>query len=106
MKRLTALLIGILLGAAGMYCAFSAQVVHTGSEYLFVKKAHYSLDELFYADVSSWDAAEWAKHPTLQYDLISAGQGEVIKSPKAIELLESIFGTIKRQAESTPASRQ
>lgn len=106
MKRLTALLAGIILGAGGMYFAFSLQVVNTGNEFLVIEKAHYSLEELIYIDVSEWDAEEWAKHPTLQYDLVASDHADVIKSPKAIEILEDIFGAFKRQADSGSNSRQ
>lgn len=106
MKRLTALIVGFLIGAGGMYFAFSMQIVNTGQEYLVVEKAHYSLDELIYIDVSEWDAEEWSQHPTLQYDLVAADHADIIKSPKAIEFLEDIFGTFNRQAGSDSNSRQ
>jgi len=81
MRRLFALLFGMLLGGALVFTAFRYHLVRAGEkEFLLVPKQQADLADA-YVDVRGWDAAEWQKHPKLAEALTRYGRADLVKRP-------------------------
>ncbi len=81
MSRLTAILLGMILGGAGVYVGFTYHVVRVGDkQFLFVPKLRAELKDV-YVDVRQWDAAEWQKHPELAEALRRDGRADLVPQP-------------------------
>lgn len=82
MRRLNALLFGLVLGGACMSFAHRYHVVQTHSEWLLVPKTNNSISAT-YVDIRSWNAETWRRHPELIEALYQHGRGEVVARPAA-----------------------
>lgn len=90
MRHLFLLLLGITIGAGGMYFAFRYHVVRAEEGVLLVPRHNATLTDA-YADVRAWDAAEWQKHPDLIRSLVARGRGDLIVEPLSRNLIENLF---------------
>lgn len=103
MRRLTAVLFGVMLGAGGVFAAFRYHVVRAEEGYLFIPRERAALTDS-YVDVRDWDAGEWQAHDTLAQDLTAHGRGDLVVRPMAEgifrRLLDRIDGAV-RDEEST-----
>jgi hypothetical protein len=80
MRRLFALLLGILFGGALMYTAFQFHIVRTGDKLLLIKKRQTSLQDV-YVDIRSWTFNEWKDHRPLADALVAAGHADLVRTP-------------------------
>ena len=79
MRRLIAIVFGMLLGGAIVFVAFKYHVVRAAEkEFLFVPKQQASLVDA-YVDIRQWDATQWDKHPELVAALTRYGRPELVK---------------------------
>ncbi len=82
MRRLFALLFGMVLGGAAMYVGFKYHVVRVGEKkFLFVPKQQAELKDA-YVDIRNWDSKEWKKHPELIEALRRYGRADLVKLPE------------------------
>jgi len=101
MSRIGALVVGILLGAGGLYGALNYHVVHTDAGLEYVPKASSSLAET-YVDVRKFGASDWLEHRDLAKALADAGKQDVIKDTTVDNLFDGVreavadFGTEER----------
>ena len=79
MRRLSALLFGILLGGVFVYGGFNYHLVRANDGYLVVSRTRVALDDA-YVDIRNWGFSDWRKHPTLTRDMLQAGHGERVKA--------------------------
>lgn len=63
-----------------MWFAFNFHVVKSGDDWVTSRKEAVQLSD-FYVDISTWDSAEWDKHPQLQVSLKNSGHGELVPAP-------------------------
>ena len=82
MRRLTALILGIVIGGGLVFAAFHVHVVRSDKGTLFVTKKQVSFGE-FYVDVREWDLDRWRQSPALADALISAGHSDVVAESTA-----------------------
>lgn len=110
MRRLFSICLGVVFGAALMWFAFSVHVVKSGEDVFFVRRQKTQLTD-FYANVSTWDRAEWDRHPDLKEAVSRSGDPIAIPEVKvdpealisgAIRHLESV----RREREAESVRRQ
>ena len=82
MRRLSALMFGIVLGGGLVYCGFNFHLVRAADGWLMVPRTEVALGDA-YVDIRQWGFADWRKHPALTRDMVKAGYGERVKSPAA-----------------------
>ncbi len=103
MRRLAAVLFGMILGAGAVFTAFRYHVVRADEGYLFVPRERAALADA-YVDVRQWDARQWQEHTILAQDLTAHGRGDLIvrSTTEGIfrRLLDKIDGAA-RDEEST-----
>ena len=105
MRRLFALLFGMLLGGALVFTAFRYYLVRAGEkEFLLVPKQQAELTDA-YVDVRKWDAAEWQKHPKLAEALTRYGRPDLIKRP-VDGWLEDLWRSLEGKVLSPPDGQE
>lgn len=100
MRKLLAALFCMMLGGGLVYLAFQYHLVRADDEYALVPKVSAGLTDT-YADVRSWDAAEWQRHPALVRALVKQGRGDLVVAPAARGLLNDLLRPF-RSAEHAP----
>ena len=105
MRRLMAVIAATGLGALSMYLAFHVHLVRTDSNWYFVRKQKTEFADCF-ADVRTWDASEWSRHPDLKLALKAAGRGKIIKEPAGQELLFNALDVWKSASRNSDTTRQ
>ena len=90
MRRMTALLLGIVLGAVAVYCAFEFHVLNTAQGHLVVRKQRSTLADT-YVDIRSWGSKEWDAHPALSASVVSGGHAEIVVRPTTGEFVRDFF---------------
>ena len=91
MRRLLALVFGVLLGAAAMFIAFKSHVIRTKEGWVYVPKPSASLVDSF-VDVREWKTTDWDKHPQLKKTLEQAGRTDLIPKPATTRWIDNVFG--------------
>jgi len=79
MRRLSALFVGVLLGAGLVCFGFNYHLVRANDGWLIVSRSKASLDDAI-VDIRSWGFREWQKHPEFTKDMLNGGHGERVKS--------------------------
>lgn len=91
MRRLFAIVFGVILGGGLVYASFQYHLVRTGSGFLLVPKRQAGLRDA-YADVRQWTHHDWNEHRELVRNLIASGHGDIVSSSAAEGLLHDVFG--------------
>ena len=99
MRRITTLILGMILGGGLVYGAYQYHLVRTGEQFLLIPKGRVSLVDP-YVDVRDWGLSKWQEHPELLEAMRSQGHGDLVptgeqgkpRSPSAFRLPESAFG--------------
>jgi len=94
MRRLFALVLGTLFGAALMYMAFQYHVVRTPDRVLLVRKQQTSLTDA-YVDIRNWSFREWRDHPELARAMFHQGHGDLIESSVEEGLFRQFFSRLR-----------
>lgn len=89
MSRIGALIVGVLLGAGGLYGALNYHVVRTVAGLEWVPKKASTLTET-YVDVRQFGAKDWLEHRDLAKALIDAGKRDLIEDTTVDSLLEGV----------------
>ena len=71
MSRISSLVVGVVLGGAGIYGAFNYHVVKTDAGFELVRKSTASLSDT-YVDIRNFGVSDWATHPALSADIVAA----------------------------------
>ncbi len=79
MRRLSAVLFGIVFGGSLVYCGFNYHFVRANDGWLMVPRTTVALDDAC-VDIRQWGFADWRKHPTLTRDMLQAGYGNRVTS--------------------------
>lgn len=91
MRRLLAILFGVLLGGGIVYAAFEYHVVRTKERFLLVRKQKSAWRDA-YADVRAWTPREWTDHKELTRNLIADGYGEYVPRSPTENFFHDLFG--------------
>ena len=77
MRRLFAVLFGVMIGGGLVFIAFEFHVVRTKETFYLVPKKQSGLADS-YADIRSWKPAQWKEHSELAQNLTASGRGHLI----------------------------
>lgn len=105
MRRLIAVLFGILLGGGGVYVAFSYHIVKSDDDLLFVPKRQASLESV-YSDIRGWGLREWGENPELARTLTEHGHGDLITHTISGELFDNLLPRFNGAARDEPGLRR
>lgn len=97
MGRLTALIIGIVVGGLLMFFSFNYHVVRTTDTMLVVPKSTTQLAGA-YVDITDWDAADWVEQKEFTKSMVDAGHGDLVKTSVTKGLMERVLGNIGQPA--------
>ena len=95
MKRVTSFLMGVIVGAVGLYGAMTYHVVRAADGVHFVRRVSNSLADT-YVDIRQFDAAKWNEHKSVAVALINADKGDLLK--------DSAMSNLRRDAQNAPES--
>ena len=98
MRRLMALMFGIVLGGGAVYTAFQYHVVRNDQRYLLIPKEHADWREA-YVDIRGWTHREWDGHPILAKNVTTAGHGDLVSHSTAGDLFRGLFDFGERHSE-------
>lgn len=98
MSRMMALMLGIVIGAVGVYTAFRYHIVQTDKRWLLVVKLETSLNDA-YVDVRDWSLEDWSRHPALANAMIKSGHEDVVKQAAAKRLIDRVLDQIEPKPE-------
>jgi hypothetical protein len=106
MRRLMALLIGIVIGGGCVYFAYQYHVVRTDDEWLFIPKTQRDLANT-YIDIRRWSVNDWAGQPELARALMKEGRSDLIVQPQAGNLFDELLRPFRsgRIPEYSPERR-
>lgn len=90
MSRISAMMVGMLLGGLAVALSFNYHIVQTSEKLIFISKQQASLKDTW-VDISKWTMQDWSKHPELSQDLIKAGYGDLITKSVAGGLIEDVL---------------
>lgn len=76
MRRLFAVLFGMMVGGGLVYVAFEYHVVRTEESFLLVSKQRANLSDA-YVDIRDWKASDWKEHTQLAQNLTADGYGHL-----------------------------
>jgi hypothetical protein len=105
MRRLFALLLGILFGGTLMYTAFQFHVVRTSDKVLLVKKRQTSLQDV-YVDIRNWTFREWRAHRPLADALVAAGHADLVRASYNDGFLQDFFSKIRQPPWFAPSPKE
>lgn len=92
MSKLGTLLIGIVIGAAGLYTAMGYHVIRAADGHHFVPKQSFNFSEC-YIDIREFTISDWSEHAGLAQDLVKADKSELL-TDAAQATLQNTVGEI------------
>ncbi len=98
MSKPGALIVGVVVGAAGVYGALNYHVLQTDAGVQFVRKSQSNFTDT-YVDTRQFGVGDWVDHPQLAEDLVKAGKQDIMSDAAAESLEEGFsqaFGTNRR----------
>lgn len=104
MRRLGAVLFGVLLGGGLVWFGFHYHVVRTGEGLLYVPKTSATLVDT-YVDIRDWSAEEWQDHPDLIAAVVKDGREELIVQPTSGDIIRRLFDKFRGAARDETDSR-
>ena len=78
MKRIPAFLLGVVVGALGLFMALNYHFVRANDGMHMIRKTSSSLSGT-YADVRGYTPTDWANHPDLAAAIMASGEQELIE---------------------------
>ncbi len=108
MKRLGPFLMGIILGAAGMYFTLHYHVVRANDGLHMVPKFS-STPWGTYVDIRSFGYQEWVEHQELAYAITKAGKTDLIQGVAVAPLqnaVNNIFNSVNTAAQNAQQQAQ
>jgi hypothetical protein len=93
MSRLATLVVGILLGAAGVFGALKYHVLRTDEGLEFVPKQGMSLADT-YVDARQFGVSDWLAHGDLARAVIAADKQHLIGRSAVDGVLEGVSGVM------------
>ncbi len=91
MKRVTSFLMGVIVGAVGLYGAMTYHVVRAEDGVHFVRRVSNGVADT-YVDIRQFDAAQWNEHKSMAVALINADKGDLLR--------DSAMSNLRRDAQN------
>jgi hypothetical protein len=101
MRRILAMLFGVMLGGGLVFAAFEYHLVRADKTFHLVPKKQAGLVDA-YVDIRDWSASQWKDHAVLAENLIADGHGDLVGGSIAGGLLDDFIAPFQQNAsEST-----
>ncbi len=97
MRRLFAVLFGVMLGGGLVYAAFEYHLVRTEERFFVIPKKQAGLVDA-YVDIRDWSASQWRDHPVLAENLIADGHGDLVTGSIAGGLFDDFISPLQKNA--------
>lgn len=94
MRKLSNLLIGILLGGGTVFLLSQYHLIRANDGFHMIPRQDASYVDVC-VDVRNWDASKWHEHSELMRSLIADGRDDLIVEPLSHELLNKLFRNLK-----------
>jgi hypothetical protein len=94
MKRLSSFLLGVVVGAIGLYWAMTFHVVRASDGLHVVPKVTSGLADA-YVDIRSFSSADWYRHTSLSVAIVHAGKENLLGDSTLADLRQSAHSTLE-----------
>jgi hypothetical protein len=94
MGRLSFMFLGIVVGGAAIYGAFSFHIVKSDSGLTLVPKRSASLSDT-YVDIRSYNMSDWAAHPALSADIVAAEKQQLMNGSAQGQIQNQVQGAVQ-----------
>jgi hypothetical protein len=101
MRRLIAILIGVVVGGSAVFGAFQYHLIRARDRWAVVKKQRADWREA-YVDVRTWGRREWSEHQELSANVTAAGHGDLLPSYGPGEFFRGLFDPLRPNRSSNP----
>jgi hypothetical protein len=105
MRRLMALMFGVVIGAATVYTAFQYHVVRSDQRVLLVPKQRADWHEA-YVDIRPWTFREWDEHPVFAQNMVVSGHGDLVIRSATDGLFRGFFDSFRDRGSALPSPPQ
>ena len=93
MRRIGAILFGILVGGGLVFAAFQLHVVRAAEGLVIVPKQQPVLTDAF-ADIRDWSRDDWQQHPVLVQNLIADGRSDLVAGSMTEGMLRDLVSPL------------
>ena len=94
MNRLNSFLIGVVVGAVGLYCATTYHIVQANDGLHMVPKISSGLGDA-YVDIREFDAAQWNEHKNVAVALVNADKEELLGESGVWDLRQTAHNALE-----------
>ena len=94
MGKLKSLVLGMLLGAGGMYAGLQYHVLHAEEGMLIVPRVPQQRIQDSYADIRKWDGGTWTARPRVALAVAEYGRSDLITDGVSSSLLDDLRQSI------------
>lgn len=94
MRRLFAILLGVIVGGSAVFAAFQYHVIRAQNRWVVVKKQRADWHDA-YVDVRGWSARDWNEHRELSGNVAAAGHGELLPAYGAGQFFRGLFDPLR-----------
>src|SRR5262245_3679832 len=96
MRRLIAVLLGVVVGGSAVFAAFQYHLVRTDKTFLVIPKRRADWHDA-YVDIRGWTHREWGAHRELSGNVIAAGRGDLVTRSLGDQLFRGLLDTFREQ---------
>ena len=105
MRRLFAMILGVLIGGGGFYGAHQYHVVRSHDNFLFVRKQRPAFDDA-YVDIRKWTPRDWNEHRQLAQNMTASGHGQIVNRGGGGGIFRKFLGSFGENFNRSPSSNQ
>jgi hypothetical protein len=95
MKSFMAFLLGVVLGAGGVFLGQGYHILRTADGYELVRKTRPSF-KLIYVDVRQYLAEDWLEHPQLAQAVLEAKKGHLMQEAVRMQVHQAVDELLKK----------
>ena len=95
MSRLGALILGVMVGAGGVYGSLNYHVVRNADGYNMVRKLETTFEET-YIDARQFGVSDWFEHPQVVKAIVKADKKDLLGEAAADSLAETVSGALDK----------
>ena len=100
MNRITIFLLGVVVGALGLYITENYYIVRSEKSFHLIPKVASKL-ELPYRDIRNYTAEDWSNDPALAMALVKSQKKELVVDTNLDEIQNKLEGFLRSLGNST-----
>lgn len=101
MRRLIAILLGVVVGGSAVFFAFQFHLIRADQRWVVVKKRRSDWHDA-YVDVRGWRHREWNEHRELSENVAAAGHGDLLPPFGPKEFFRGLFDPLRPKRSTHP----